>query len=136
MYNKKAKHAKNIGNTTNKKSKTVLILLLIALVFIPISFCKYTESLNKKLTLNIRKPNYTVKFYSNRNDGEEDEITTQNFVYGTKQKLTKNIYTKSGNSFKGWNTKIDGSGTTYIDEQEVDNLYINYRIMINIINSL
>ena len=46
----------------------------------------------------------------------------QHFTYGTAQNLTANTYTKEGYIFNGWNTKIDGSGTSYEDEQEVNNL--------------
>ena len=36
--------------------------------------------------------------------------------------MTKNGYSKTGYTFKGWNTKADGSGTSYADEQRVKNL--------------
>ena len=36
--------------------------------------------------------------------------------------LTANIYTKQGYTFSGWNTKADGTGTTYADGASVTNL--------------
>lgn len=36
--------------------------------------------------------------------------------------LTANAYTKPGYSFAGWNTKADGSGTSYADKASVKNL--------------
>lgn len=122
MYKKKAKHTKDKKYTNNKKWRNLLVLLLVVFVVIPISFSKYTEKLSETLTLNIRKPNYTVNFYSNRDDGNEDEIKSQQFVYGTIQNLEKNTYTKEGYYFVEWNTETDGKGTPYTDEEEVYNL--------------
>ena len=50
------------------------------------------------------------------------EAKTQHFVYGTAQNLTTNTYTREGYTSNGWNTEPDGSGTSYTDEQEVNNL--------------
>ena len=58
----------------------------------------------------------TVTFYPNGADGE---ITTQVGMSGQKLTLNANTYTRSGRMFDGWNTKEDGSGTSYVDEAEV-----------------
>ena len=107
-----------------KKIKRYLIfaVLFISILMLPIAYSRYSQVFNRKVTLNVRKPKYNIKFYSNRNDGNEDEVTLQEFVYGTKQKLTKNSYTNGIHNFKEWNTETDGSGTWYNDEQEVDKL--------------
>lgn len=63
--------------------------------------------------------NYKIKFNSNEAKGEMEE---QNLTYDKASKLNKNIFTKDGYKFKNWNTKADGSGTTYEDEHEVLNL--------------
>ena len=62
---------------------------------------------------------YKVIFYAN--DGKEATISQQ-FNYDRSNKLLKNTFTRAGYKFKEWNTNKDGSGTTYIDEQEVINL--------------
>lgn len=62
---------------------------------------------------------YTVKFDSNGGTGSMDDMS---FVYGTAQNLTANTFTRSEYEFVGWNTKADGTGTSYSDEQSVNNL--------------
>ncbi len=52
-------------------------------------------------------------------DGTMDN---QNFVYGTSINLTKNAFTREGYRFIGWNTELDGSGISFTDEQEVNEL--------------
>ena len=42
--------------------------------------------------------------------------------YGTSYTLTANAYKKTGYKFKGWNTKANGTGTTYKDKASVKNL--------------
>ena len=43
-------------------------------------------------------------------------------TYDEAKNLTKNTFTKTNYTFTGWNTKADGSGTNYTDEQSVKNL--------------
>lgn len=62
---------------------------------------------------------YTIKFDSNSGSGTMDN---QTMIYGTEQALAKNQFTKSTYAFVGWNTKADGTGTNYVDEQRVQNL--------------
>lgn len=66
------------------------------------------------------------EFYTNQGSGTfekgENVVTTQQFTYGTAQNFTPNTYTKEGYTFTGWNTKADGTGTSYTDEQSVVNL--------------
>lgn len=63
-------------------------------------------------------------------------MENQKFIYGKAQKLRTNSYTKNGYTFTGWNTKEDGTGTTYTDGQEITlnldegktmNLYAQWR---------
>ena len=62
-------------------------------------------------------------FYTNEGDGEFTKgYVTQHFVYGTAQNLTPNTYNYYEHSFINWNTSADGSGTTYTDEELVNNL--------------
>ena len=63
---------------------------------------------------------YTVKFNGNDNTG--GSMNDQSFTYGQAQNLTANAFTRTGYTFKGWNTNKSGSGTSYTDGQEVINL--------------
>jgi uncharacterized repeat protein (TIGR02543 family) len=62
---------------------------------------------------------YTVKYNANGGSG-----TTSSSVhtYGVYRDLTANAFTKTGYSFGGWNTQVDGAGTSYSDEATLVNL--------------
>ncbi len=58
----------------------------------------------------------TITFNSNYDIGETIE---QNITFGVNTKLQKNTFARDGYSFTNWNTKKDGSGTSYTDEATV-----------------
>ena len=63
---------------------------------------------------------YTVTF--NKNGGTGDDMTAQDFTYGTAQNLTVNAYTAPENKhFMGWATTAEGD-VAYADGAEVNNL--------------
>ena len=62
---------------------------------------------------------YTVGF--NANDGT-GEMTTQEIQVNTSQALTANTFIRPHYVFGGWNTKADGTGTSYADGETVYNL--------------
>ena len=62
---------------------------------------------------------YTVTFNGNGGSGT---MANQSFDYDEEKALTVNSFTWTGHDFTGWNTKADGNGTSYTDEQEVKNL--------------
>lgn len=62
---------------------------------------------------------YTVVFDSNTGTGSMDSIT---LTYDSSSYLPANKFTKSDSKFFEWNTKADGSGTSYKDEAYVKNL--------------
>ena len=89
----------NTGETTKKITK----ILVDDLVLDP----EYTP--NK----------YNVIFNSNTGTGTMDN---QQMTYDIESILSKNLFTKPGYLYKGWNTKADKTGTHYDDEALVKNL--------------
>ena len=73
------------------------------------------------LYANWKPITYTVAFDKN-DENATGEMNEQTFTYDEAQKLTTNTFENDGYVFTGWNTKADGSGTFYIDEQEVLNI--------------
>lgn len=63
------------------------------------------------------------KIYFDSNDGTNTKYF-QTLVYDKRVKLTRNTFINANSLyyFKEWNTKSDGSGISYSDEQEVVNL--------------
>ena len=62
---------------------------------------------------------FTVNFNAN---GATGSMAAQGFVYDVAQNLTANSFTREGYTFTGWNTKVDGTGTSYSDKQSVTNI--------------
>ena len=66
---------------------------------------------------------YTVTFNGNGNTG--GSMSAQKFNCGEAQALTANAFTKTGHTFAGWNTEVNGSGASYSNQQSVSNLADN-----------
>ena len=64
---------------------------------------------------------YSIGFDGNGSSGEAMAPMTD-CSYATTYALTKNSYTRTGYTFAGWNTAVDGSGKTYDDGEKVKNL--------------
>ena len=62
---------------------------------------------------------YKVKYDCN---GGNNPAATSSHTYGISSKLTANKCTRTGYTFNGWNTKSDGKGTNYSDQQSVSTL--------------
>ncbi|MEI3339598.1 MAG: InlB B-repeat-containing protein [Eubacterium sp.] len=62
---------------------------------------------------------YTVKFNANGGTGT---MADQSYTYNVAQNLRSNAFTNGTMIFTGWNTKADGTGTTYKNAQSVKNL--------------
>ena len=62
---------------------------------------------------------YSVFFNSNGGTGS---MSQQDFAINETKALTANTFTRTYYNFTGWNTKYDGSGTSYTDGQNVTNL--------------
>lgn len=72
-----------------------------------------------KLYAGWRANTYTVTFNANGGNGT---MVPQSFTYDTPQTLTANGFSCLGKTFAGWNTKADGTGTTYTDRQQISSL--------------
>ena len=64
---------------------------------------------------------YEVVFNKNADDAT-GTMNNQTIVYDVQTPLSENAYTRVGYTFEGWNTKADGSGTSYTDKQLVKDL--------------
>ncbi len=70
------------------------------------------------VTLTVKAPNYTVKFNGN---GSDRGLVVDQTIYGILKgdRLYYNQYVRDAYEFTSWNTEIDGSGTSFKDEQYV-----------------
>jgi len=65
----------------------------------------------------IWEPNtYTITFDSNFGTGTMEK---QTFTSADTFNINENTFTRQGYKFVGWNTKSDGTGTSYSDKQEI-----------------
>lgn len=74
---------------------------------------------NLKLAAQWQANRYTVAFDANQGEGS---MTNLELAYDQQAKLPANAFTRAGYTFAGWNTKKDGSGIWYTNEQDVKNL--------------
>lgn len=67
------------------------------------------------------EPNtYTIKYHGNA--ATSGSMSDSTHTYDTAKALNTNKYARSGWKFVGWNTKADGTGTSYTNQQSVKNL--------------
>lgn len=70
-------------------------------------------------TARYRPAVYKVRFDANGGTGAMAE---QSHTYDRRQTLTANAFAREGYRFAGWNTRGDGKGKAFTDEQAVSNL--------------
>lgn len=73
---------------------------------------------------------YSVKY--NGNGSTSGSMTNTTHIAGTAKNLSSNTYKRTGYKFKGWNTKADGTGTSYTDGQSVTNLSTTDGAVVNL----
>lgn len=83
---------------------------------------KITSDSTLVLKLYYKRNSYTVTFNGNGSDG--GEMQSQTFRYGETKKLAANKFTKTDYIFAGWNHSATGSGTSYKNEAEVQDLTV------------
>ena len=83
----------------------------------------YTPSSNITLYARWNANTYSVKYDCN---GGSNPMSNSSHVYGVSSSLTTNTCAKTGNQFASWNTKADGSGTTYSNGASVSTLSSSY----------
>ncbi len=86
--------------------------------YTPTDLTNYEVVNNIEITVNVGDVSslYTITYNSNDENGL---TSTQEVEENVKTKLNKNTFTRDGYEFVGWNTKTDGKGIAYTDEQEV-----------------
>lgn len=108
---------------TKLKIKYFLIITCLLIIFgiIVPTFMRYYVSVTANVVgyaKETRTSTYKIKFHNNGGVGTIEDMTMN---YNVSQNLTKNTFIRENYKFKGWNTEADGSGTTYTDEQEINN---------------
>ena len=68
----------------------------------------------------IEPVHYYVHFDPNGGTGSMNDQTFK--INGSPEPLSENTFTRTNYVFKGWNTKADGTGTHYDDQEEVKDL--------------
>ena len=102
-----------------KVKRIITLIFLVCMIMVISTLAIYRETKGKSITMTVTKPSYTIKYRSNGGTGTMQDQTLK---YGVTDNLTTNTFTKTGHKFMGWNTAIDGTGTSYTDGQSVSNL--------------
>lgn len=79
-----------------------------------------TISANTTLYAQWTANTYSVKY--NGNGSTSGAMSDSLYTYDIEEKLASNLFDKTGYTFGGWNTKTDGSGTSFANGASVKNL--------------
>ena len=91
-----------------------------------------TSTNGAKVNLYARWKANTYSVVYNGNGKTGGTMSNSSHTYDQAKNLSTNQYTKTGYTFTSWNTKADGSGTTYTNEKEVKNLTSTQGAKINL----
>ncbi len=109
------------GNTYYSDMKTVTLsdlddgVVTIAML-IDLLMGESLDNVSEKVRTTLQASLCTLSFDANGGSGT---MSPQGFMKGTASALTANTFTRSYYTFNGWNTKADGTGTSYQDEESV-----------------
>lgn len=82
-----------------------------------------TATITSNTTVSSSAKEYTYNIVFDKNGGTDGETKSMtNIPYNEEVVLTGNGFIKSGYSFNGWNTKPDGTGTSYVNNATVSRL--------------
>ena len=102
-----------------EEQKTAVVMLVLdCSSSLGDDFAKMKTAANNfiSLLLNASEQNNTVSFDANGGTGSMSSMT---FGKGETKTLTANIFTRTGYTFTGWNTKADGTGISYTNKQSI-----------------
>lgn len=84
-----------------------------------LTFLSSYDGYEKTVAITVVDNTYTVKFDGNGGTGN---MKNQSISVDSDSKLNKNSFVKKNYNFKEWNTKSDGTGISYQDEESIYNI--------------
>lgn len=85
---------------------------------------KRFDRVTENLTVNAawRANNYVIRYDGNASAGLHGSMSDQQAAYDSSIILSGNTFSRTGYTWQGWNTRADGSGSSFSDKQTVRNL--------------
>ena len=101
-----------------------IFMFFIAFFVIDFIIDKTNENSSNEPSSSINEPTNSIDFqkneytiiYNANGDNVSGKMTNQTFKTNEEKELFKNEFSRTGYSFKGWNTRADGKGTSYDDK--------------------